>query len=84
MKDAPPDYRCVLSQPGLLCSEIRELDAWHLKFMPCAVWDRSNPSLKGTKRCAECFGQSDYMKLIKGVKAGNNEERLANYFEAGA
>eukprot|EP00971_Amphidinium_carterae_P138077 2736451-Amphidinium_carterae.1 len=24
------------------------------------------------------------MKLIKGTKAGNNEERLANYFEAGA
>eukprot|EP00971_Amphidinium_carterae_P138218 2738684-Amphidinium_carterae.1 len=29
-------------------------------------------------------GQSDFLKLIKGVKAGNNEERLANYFEAGA
>eukprot|EP00971_Amphidinium_carterae_P010918 215449-Amphidinium_carterae.1 len=29
-------------------------------------------------------GQSDYVKLIKGVKAGNNEERLANYFETGA
>eukprot|EP00971_Amphidinium_carterae_P330006 6462847-Amphidinium_carterae.1 len=29
-------------------------------------------------------GQADYMKLIKGRITGNNEERLANYFETGA
>eukprot|EP00971_Amphidinium_carterae_P222253 4411584-Amphidinium_carterae.1 len=49
---------------------------------------RDDPNYKTKKKTNvkgyRVVGQSDYMKLIKGQKAGNNEERLANYFETGA
>eukprot|EP00971_Amphidinium_carterae_P222425 4414690-Amphidinium_carterae.1 len=75
--------------------DAQELGAWTMDLLWTEVLNRIDRVTAFTRKDDPTFkmkakenvkgyrvvGQSDYMKLIKGMKAGNNEERLANYFE---
>eukprot|EP00971_Amphidinium_carterae_P342240 6481482-Amphidinium_carterae.2 len=79
-------------------ADAQELGAWTMDLLWNEVLNRidrvtaysrkDDPTFKLKKKenpkGYRVVPQAHYMKLIKGEKVGNNEERLANYFETGA
>eukprot|EP00971_Amphidinium_carterae_P199352 3956314-Amphidinium_carterae.1 len=79
-------------------ADAQELGAWTMDLLWNEVMNRIDRVTAFTRKDDPTFKlkkkenlkgyrvvmQAHYMKLIKGEKTGNNEERLANYFETGA
>eukprot|EP00971_Amphidinium_carterae_P351214 6491979-Amphidinium_carterae.1 len=85
------EYRFMALQAGLpdekkAFADAQELGAWTMDLLWNEVLNRIDRVTAFTRKDDPTFKlkTKENVKGYRGVKAGNNEERLANYFETGA